>query len=173
MSASAPRFAGTSRQLWMSTVARVALAGVLLSAGGLKMLDPEQAVRAVQAYQLLPPGVDQVVGYGLPLLEVALGILLLLGLAVRWAAVATGVLMVVFIVGIISVWTRGLSIDCGCFGGGGLVSATGKTWRYASEILRDLLFIGLASWLAVFPASRFAVDRASAAALTPVEESTV
>jgi uncharacterized membrane protein YphA (DoxX/SURF4 family) len=146
---------------------------VLLSAGGLKMLDPQQAVRAVQAYQLLPPGVDQVVGYGLPLLEVALGILLLLGLAVRWTAIAAGVLMVVFIVGIISVWARGLSIDCGCFGGGGLVSATGKTWRYASEILRDLLFIGLASWLAVFPASRFAVDRVPAAALTPVEESTV
>jgi len=170
MSSTVPRFAGTPRQLWLSTVVRVALAAVLLSAGGLKMLDPTQAVRAVQAYQLLPPGVDQLVGYGLPLLEIALGVLLLLGLAVRWAAIAAGVLMVVFISGIVSVWVRGLSIDCGCFGGGGLVSRNGLAGRYAAEILRDLLFLGLASWLAVFPASRFGVDRAPAADLSPVEE---
>ena len=31
--------------------------------------------------------------------------------------------------------------------------------QYLPEILRDLLFLGLASWLAVFPASRFALDR--------------
>ncbi len=158
-----PTFAGSARQLWLSTLARVVLGGVLLYAGGIKVLEPDAAVRAVQAYRLLPPSVDDIVGYGLPLLEVAVGILLVLGLGTRVAAWLTGLLMVVFIAGIASAWARGLSIDCGCFGGGGDVSPDGRTARYVSEILRDLLFLGLACWLAVFPASRFALDRAGTA----------
>jgi len=132
---------------------------VMVSAGVLKISNPDQAVRAVQAYELLPHGIDQVVGYGLPLIEVALGLLLILGLGTRIAAVLAGVFMLVFIVGVSSAWARGLSIDCGCFGGGGAVGSSGKAWRYLSEILRDLLFLGLASWSAVLPASRLALDR--------------
>jgi len=154
-----PRFAGTQLQLWLTTVARVSLGLVMVSAGVLKISNPDQAVRAVQAYELLPRGVDQVVGYGLPMIEVALGLLLILGLGTRIAAVLAGVFMLVFIVGVSSAWARGLNIDCGCFGGGGAVGSSGKAWRYLSEILRDLLFLGLASWSAVLPASRLALDR--------------
>jgi len=154
-----PRFAGTELQLWLTTVARVSLGLVMVSAGVLKISNPDQAVRAVQAYELLPRGVDQVVGYGLPMIEVALGLLLILGLGTRIAAVLAGLFMLVFIVGVGSAWARGLNIDCGCFGGGGAVGSSDKAWRYLSEILRDLLFLGLASWAAVLPASRFALDR--------------
>jgi hypothetical protein len=53
-------------------------------------------------------------------------------------------------------WARGLTIDCGCFGGGGQVAA-GQT-QYPQEILRDIGFGVLAVWLAVRPRSLFAVD---------------
>lgn len=152
-------FAGTPAQLWLTTLARVALGLVMVIAGGLKISDPDQAVRAVQAYQILPQPVTHAVGYGLPMLEIVLGLLLLLGLATRAAAILAGAFMVVFIVAVSSAWARGLSIDCGCFGGGGAIDPAGKTWRYLSEILRDLLFLGLASWIAIFRLSRFAVDR--------------
>jgi uncharacterized membrane protein YphA (DoxX/SURF4 family) len=99
------------------------------------------------------------VGYGLPMLEIALGVLLLLGLGTRVAAILAGLFMIVFICAVSSAWVRGLSIDCGCFGGGGTVGSSGKTWRYLSEILRDLLFLGLASWIAVFKDSMLAADR--------------
>ncbi len=142
-------------QLWLSLVARVALGLVLVVAGGLKISDPNAAIRAVTAYQLLPSDLATLVGYGLPFFEIMLGVLLLVGLATRAAAVTSGVLMVAFIAAVASAWARGLSIDCGCFGGGGETSDP----QYLPEILRDLLFLGLASWLAVFPASRFALDR--------------
>jgi uncharacterized membrane protein YphA (DoxX/SURF4 family) len=154
----APRFAGREPQLWATTVLRVVLGLVMVAAGVLKISNPDEAVRAVQAYQILPSSIDQFVGYALPLLEIVLGILLLIGLGTRVAAVLAGVFMVVFIVAVSSAWIRGLSIDCGCFGGGGTVSPVGKAWRYTSEILRDLLLAGMASFIAVFPASRFAVD---------------
>jgi uncharacterized membrane protein YphA (DoxX/SURF4 family) len=151
-------FAGRPAQLWLTTVARVALGAVMVTAGALKIADPDQAVRAVQAYQILPQGMTHVVGYGLPMLEIVLGLLLILGLGTRVVAVLAGLFMIMFIAAVSTAWARGLSIDCGCFGGGGAVGSAGKAWRYLSEILRDLLFLGLASWIVVFPSSRLALD---------------
>ena len=156
---SLPRIEGRPWQLWASTAARLILAGVLAVAGGLKVTQPVQAVMAVQAYEIFPPTLGQFLGYALPLFELALALLLLLGVATRMTALTVGGLMVVFILGIASAWARGLSIDCGCFGGGGQLRL-GESPSYLPEILRDLLFLGLASWLAVFPASRFALDKA-------------
>ena len=89
---------------------------------------------------------------------ILLAILLLVGLFTRWAALVSGLLMAAFIAGIASVWIRGYSIDCGCFGGGGDITADGRTWRYSSEILRDLLFAGMAAWLVVRPRSLWSLD---------------
>jgi uncharacterized membrane protein YphA (DoxX/SURF4 family) len=150
---------GAPLQRWLTTLARLVLGTVMLVAGALKVASPDDAVRAVQAYRLLPYAATHPVGYGLPLLEIVVGLLLILGLGTRVAAVLTGVLMVVYIAAIISVWVRGLSIDCGCFGGGGTITPQGRATRYSTEIARDLLFLGLASWIAVYPASRWALDR--------------
>lgn len=150
------RWRGRPWQQWVSLVVRLGLAGILLAAGLAKLLQPLVAVQAVAAYELLPQRLVPIVGYGLPLLEVALAGLLVAGLLTRWVAAVTGVLMMVFIAGVASAWARGLSIDCGCFGGGGQV-APGQT-QYLEEILRDLGFIVLAAWLVVFPLSRFSLD---------------
>ncbi len=143
---------------WATTVARVALAGVLFWAGWVKFTEPPALQRqAVEAYELLPSGAAGAVGYGLPVLEMVLALLLLAGFATRFTAIASAVLMAVFIAGIVSAWARGLTIDCGCFGGGGQVSA-GQT-RYLQEILRDIGFLALAVWIAVFPPGRLSADQ--------------
>ncbi|GAB3664129.1 DoxX family membrane protein [Actinocorallia lasiicapitis] len=142
---------------WITTVARVLLAGVLFWAGWAKATEPPALQKmAVEAYRLLPDGLAGAVGYGLPVLEIVLAALLFLGFATRFAAVVSGLLMIVFIGGIASAWARGLSIDCGCFGGGGSV-AEGQT-AYLQEILRDLGFLALAAWIAWFPRSRLSAD---------------
>jgi uncharacterized membrane protein YphA (DoxX/SURF4 family) len=150
--------AGSVLQRWLTTLARVVLGVTLLVAGGIKISNPDLAVKAVQAYQILPYGLTHLVGYGLPLLEVLVGVLLVLGLFTRPAAVVGGLLMVVFVAGIVSVWVRGLSIDCGCFGGGGQVSSVGRNGRYATEVVRDTLLFGLAAWVAWFPRSAVSLD---------------
>ncbi len=142
----------------VTVVARVVLAVVFAWAGLSKVSDPAASVRAVRAYHLLPEVLARPVGYGLPLLEIALAVLLLVGLGTRLCAIAAGALLVVFLVGIISAAARGLSIDCGCFGGGGTV-AKGDT-RYTVEILRDTGLLLLAVWMAVFPRSRISLDAA-------------
>lgn len=140
-------------------IARLVLAGVLIYAGGIKLLEPVQSRAAIVAYRLyLPETVLKFSTTALPAFEVVVGLLLLLGIYVRFSAFATIALMLLFIVMIAQVWYRGYSIDCGCFGGGGDVSPEGKEWRYTSEIIRDTLFIGLAVLLARKPQTPFSIS---------------
>jgi uncharacterized membrane protein YphA (DoxX/SURF4 family) len=153
------RFGGwPAIQPWLTTLARLGLAAVLFMAGYAKASEAPALQRlAVAAYQILPDGMVGPVGIGLPILEMSLAGMLVLGFASRFIAAAGGLLLIIFIAGIISAWSRGLSIDCGCFGGGGAV-VKGHT-RYLQEILRDLGFLVMAAWIVVLPKSKLALDR--------------
>ncbi len=142
---------------WVTTVARLVLAGVLIVAGWLKVGAPALSVQAVRAYELLPDRIATAVGYGLPVLEIVVGVLLVLGLLTRLSAVGAGLLMVAFVIGIASAWARGLRIDCGCFGGGGPL-AEGQEPAYFWELVRDFGLVVLAGWIAWFTPGRFALD---------------
>lgn len=136
---------------------RLLLAGVWLYAGGSKVGDIAASTRAVKAYQLLPNTLAEWVGAALPFMEIALALLLLLGLATRAAAAASALLLAAFMAGMASAWARGLQIDCGCFGGGGDLAA-GETANYSGELARDALFLAAAVFLVVWPRTRWSLD---------------
>ena len=141
---------------WVGLVARLALGGVLIVAGSLKIPYPYKAAAAMRAYQLLPNSLASLFGYILPWFEVGLGLLLILGVALRLTGLFGALLMVLFIAAISSAWARGLTIDCGCFGGGGEV-APGQT-KYLQEIVRDIGLAAAGFYLYWRPDSRFALD---------------
>ncbi|MEV6207772.1 MauE/DoxX family redox-associated membrane protein [Kitasatospora sp. NPDC051914] len=141
---------------WIGLAARLGLAVVWGWAGLAKISDPAEAAQAVRAYEILPESLVKPVGYGLPFLELALALLLLIGLGTRLVAAVSALLLLAFIAGIASAWARGISIDCGCFGGGGTVDAS-KT-EYLQEILRDTGFLLLALWLVLRPRTKFSAD---------------
>jgi uncharacterized membrane protein YphA (DoxX/SURF4 family) len=143
-------------QPWVSTVLRLGLGGVAIAAGLSKLGDLPASVRAVRAYELFPEPLAQLIGNGLPMVELVLGILLILGLFTRAASIVFGALMVAFIIGIASAWARGLAIDCGCFGGGGAVEP--DQTRYPVEIARDLAFVIGSAVLARWPRSLYSLD---------------
>jgi uncharacterized membrane protein YphA (DoxX/SURF4 family) len=144
-------------QPWFALVARFVLGGVLLAAGLLKYKHLDKSQMAVRAYEILPISIANFLGIVLPFVEIGIGILLILGAAIRISAICGGLLMIIFIIGISQAWARGLSIDCGCFGGGGQVEP-GAT-NYLPEILRDLGLALLGIFLFRFPQSKFALDR--------------
>lgn len=149
-------------QSFFTLVSRLVIGGVLLVAGGLKAFVPAEAASAVAAYKILPTQIAHILGYALPWLEIAIGLLLIIGVAVRLSAMASGAIMVVFIAAIISVWARGILIDCGCFGGGGAIdsSKAAEVHRtYAIEIARDLGLALLALYLYFFPYGLFSVEK--------------
>ncbi len=149
--------------VWIGMVFRLILAAVLIYAGVAKVFEPDGARNAILAYRIFDANIASVLGWALPIGEIIIGLLLLVGLFVRWAGLATALLMIGFVVGIASVWMRGYNIDCGCFGGGGDITGEGKNWRYLSEILRDLLFTGMGVWLIAWPMTALGLER------TPVE----
>jgi uncharacterized membrane protein YphA (DoxX/SURF4 family) len=137
-------------------VGRLGLAAVFLVSGALKVVDPAQTRVAVLAYEVLPPGLVGPVATVLPLVELVLGTLLVAGAFTRWTALASAMLLVVLMTGVAQAWARGLSIDCGCFGGGGPV-AEGAT-RYPQELARDFGLLLMALWLVVRPRTALSVD---------------
>jgi uncharacterized membrane protein YphA (DoxX/SURF4 family) len=141
---------------WFGVLARLVTGVVWVVAGALKLPHPEASVTAVRAYQVLPLSLTGPVGHVLPMLEVVVGGCLLLGLLTRPAAVVSAVLQVAFIVGIASVWARGISIDCGCCGGGG--ADPHAIDRYPWELARDVGLLLLSLWLVVRPCTPYAVD---------------
>ncbi|NHA67224.1 DoxX family protein [Phycicoccus flavus] len=138
-------------------LARLFLGVVLVVAGAAKVGHPLTSQRAVQAYELLPNGVAGWVGLALPFLEIVLGAMLVLGLFTRPVAVVSTLLMVAFVIGISQAWARGLTIDCGCFGGGGQIGA--NETKYPQEIARDASFAAAGAWLWWRPRTLAALDR--------------
>jgi uncharacterized membrane protein YphA (DoxX/SURF4 family) len=141
---------------WFGLLARLATGGVWVVAGAIKLPDPRESVFAVRAYELLPISMTETVGYLLPILEVVVGLLLIVGLLTRISAVVSGLLFVAFIIGIASVWARGIEIDCGCFGGGG--TSAGASSDYPFEIARDVVLLALSAYLVIWPRTRLAID---------------
>lgn len=147
---------GGQRGDLIGLLARLILGVVLLVAGGLKVTSPPASALAVRAFQILPYDIAGYVGYALPVVEILIGLLLIAGLLTRLSAMAGGLLMVVFMVGIASAWMRGLSIDCGCFGGGGTIGASET--QYGADLLRDAALVACGVWLVVRPRTAFSVD---------------
>lgn len=144
-------------QPWLSLLFRLILGGVLLVAGALKVGNPQKSAMSVRAYEVLPIDIANFFGYVLPWFEIGVGALLILGVAVKISAFLGGATMLIFILAISQAWARGLSIDCGCFGGGGAIDPSQT--KYLEEILRDFGLLLMAIYLYRFPSGRFALDK--------------
>lgn len=144
-------------QPWVGLVLRLLLAAVWIWAALSKVGDPAGFVRAVRAYDLAPEWLAEAIGYGLPFLEFSLGIFLALGLGTRLVAAVSGLLFVAFLIGILQASARGLQIECGCFGGGGSVQ-NGQSTAYTLDILRDVGLLLAASFLVIWPRTRYDLD---------------
>ena len=124
---------------------------------------------AVRAYQLLPEPIVPTVGQLLPgRSRSSSGVTLVLGLLTRGAAVVSAVLFVVFIIGIASVWARGIDIDCGCFGDGGFDPDAAS--QYPWEIARDIGLLLLSLFLVWPRPTRLALDASCSVVTPPLHE---
>jgi uncharacterized membrane protein YphA (DoxX/SURF4 family) len=95
---------------------RLAAGLVWLVAGAAKIADLEQFRAQVEAYRVVPDGLEATFAYALPFVEVGIGLYLIVGLLVRGAAALSCVLMALFVVAMVQARVRGLVLDCGCFG---------------------------------------------------------
>ena len=119
--------------------ARIILAGVFVNASVSKIARPDEFYTAIMNYQILPQYLAYVLSYFLPVLELVCSIALLWNVFCKAAISLIYAMLIVFIIGIISAWLRGLNISCGCFGSENAVG------EYLKVMLRDVFLIGLCS----------------------------
>jgi uncharacterized membrane protein YphA (DoxX/SURF4 family) len=144
-------------QPWLTLLARLILGVVLLVAGALKVPNLPKSAMAVRAYEMLPIPLANFLGYTLPWIEIGLGLLLIVGVTVKISGALGALTMLAFIIAIAQAWARGLSIDCGCFGGGGSIDP--EDTKYLSEIIRDIGLLALGIFLYLYPKGRFAIEK--------------
>lgn len=140
---------------WVGLVARLVLGVVWIWASLAKIAHPLQFVQTVRAYDMTWEWLSKAIGYGLPVLLLCLGVVLIAGIQVRIAAAVSGVLCLVFLIGLSQAAARGLSVACGCFTAGKI------TQSGASHALPILMVIGLlilSAYLVVFHMTRFSVE---------------
>ena len=141
---------------WLGLIARLVTGGVWIVAGALKVTDPASSIAAVRAYELLPGSLVEPVGTTLPAIELVVGLALIVGAFTRGAGAVSALLFVAFIIGIASVWARGIEIDCGCFGGGGPKEDAASSYPW--EIARDVALLAASCYVVVVRRTRLAVD---------------
>jgi uncharacterized membrane protein YphA (DoxX/SURF4 family) len=146
-----------SYQPWLTLLCRLILGGVLLAAGALKIGNLQKSAMAVRAYEMLPVDLANFLGYALPWIEIGMGLLLIVGASVKICGLLGSLTMLAFIIAIAQAWARGLSIDCGCFGGGGTIDP--EDTKYLSEIIRDIGLLAMGVFLYYFPKGKLSLDR--------------
>ncbi len=144
-------------QPWLTLLSRLILGGVLFAAGALKIGNLQKSAMAVRAYEMLPVELANFLGYALPWIEIGIGLLLIVGASVKICGLLGAFTMVAFIIAIAQAWARGLSIDCGCFGGGGTIDP--EETKYLSAIIRDIGLLAMGVFLYYFPKGKLSLDR--------------
>lgn len=96
--------------------ARLCVGGVLLASALGKLADREGTAEAMQRYPFLPGSLGRLAAYILPYIELAVGVLLLVGLFTRVAAFAAALMLTLFTALVIYDLSRKQQQSCHCFG---------------------------------------------------------
>ncbi len=139
----------------VSAFARFFMAVVWLYAGAAKLGDHMAVTQSIRAYGLFSLPQSDFLARIIGPMEIAGGLILLLGLFLRQASAVAVIVLLAFIAGIAQAWARGLVIDCGCFSTAD--SNPQQAMNYLATILRDLAFLGLTCWTIVRPWKKLAV----------------
>lgn len=101
--------------------ARIVVGGLFTFAAYVKLSDPQLFLESVMAFKIfggkpLPDHLATLATFALPWIEMICGILMILGLWARSAAVVLAGLLAMFIVALVMVLQLPGEIECGCFG---------------------------------------------------------
>jgi uncharacterized membrane protein YphA (DoxX/SURF4 family) len=147
-------------------VARVALALIFGLAAVGKITAPGLFRATVENYHMLPQVLVTPFAYALPWVEAIVALYLLVGLFLRWAAVAAAGMLLMFIVALTVQIARGnVAIGCGCLPTGGPLAqlplvqwVAGGTTIGWFDVGRDIVLLGLALLIVVGGERAWSVD---------------
>ncbi len=96
-------------------ISRLILGRIFFYASLGKILYNENFLIELNKYKLIPQYFLKFIGFSLPLIELAVGLMLIFSIFSRTSALILSSLLIVFILAITSALIRGINISCGCF----------------------------------------------------------
>ncbi|AKK06841.1 Methylamine utilization protein MauE [Corynebacterium mustelae] len=138
----------------ISFLTRFGLAVVWIVAGWQKLGKTMAEAQAIQGYEIFTIEWSIFLGRIIGPLELAGGVVLLVGIFLRSAAKISAMVLILFMIGVGQAWVRGLVIDCGCFGD---VDLSDGGMDYLYTILRDVGLFLMSLWVMYRPYKRFAI----------------
>ena len=121
----------------VSLMARLTLAAFFVPSGIRKLRNQQSFTQGVLEYRVLPTSLARPIGYILPWTELALGLALIVGVALPMAGIAASVLVVSFIAAVTVNLRLGREIQCNCYG------IAGTATIGLGTIVRNGLLLGL------------------------------
>lgn len=138
---------------------RLALGGLFCLAAVSKLQDPQSFADAVKAFKVLDQTTHAhlitTATFVIPWVELIAGIMLILGLWTRAAALTLGLALAAFIAGLVSVIARGLDAKCSCFGNLNLFCPEAVGW---CQVVRNSLMLLPAAYLTWRGGGRVGLD---------------
>jgi len=129
-----------SQRSVIALLCRVILGVILIYASIDKIVHPAEFAKAIGNYNVLPFGLENLLGIVLPILELLVGICLVLGIMLDGSAIITAGMMTVFIIALSQAMIRGIDINCGCFK---VTVENGGHQVGIRRIIEDFLFLGM------------------------------
>ena len=124
----------------IALLCRVILGVILVYASIDKIVHPAEFAKSIGNYNVLPFGLENLLGIILPVLELLVGSCLILGIMLDGSAIITAGMMTVFIIALSQAMIRGIDINCGCFK---VTIENGGHQIGIRRIIEDFLFLGM------------------------------
>jgi len=140
---------------YLLLIIRLILGALFIYSAVTKIIDIDYFAKSLYNYRLLPEESLNFFALIIPWLEFIVGLLLITGIYVRESALLGTSLMILFIAAIGIALTRGLDIECGCFGtrDGNRVGVL--------KIIEDVFILLGFIWLSVFGSNFLALTKSN------------
>ena len=139
---------------WLALPLRWYLGLVFLMACWHKILHPASFALDVATYDVLPLVLVNFMAITLPWVELAAGVMLIVGFKARAGSLLVAGMMVVFIVALLMAMAKGLDMSCGCFASQGMEEDPISGWT----VLRDLGWLAESMYVFLFDRRPLGVD---------------
>jgi uncharacterized membrane protein YphA (DoxX/SURF4 family) len=131
---------------------RIYIGMIFIAASMYKINYPGEFAETIASYQMVPFWAVHLMALVMPWTELICGMMLVLGLRTRAAAVLAGSMLVVFCVAIVAALVREIPIGCGCF----TTVDDPLSWK---TLLRDIVWLAMTVQVICFPSALQLEDR--------------
>ncbi len=133
----AAKLGNTLKSPWLALVFRLYIGGLFAYASIYKINFPAEFAETIASYQIVPYFGVNLMAVVLPWIELMSGVMLIIGVRVRAAALILTALLAVFTLAIAITLVRGVPIGCGCFH----TIEDPISWK---TLVRDLIWLAMA-----------------------------